>query len=195
MIEMHVSSYLERLKIKLISLQLEERLYIANASEVLHSWGDMDLGERLDSHKPVGDWLRLSIMPYEEFVVWCYQHGIHAYYHEHDSAMVFVRVQIDRVRLDKLMQEIPPLYEKPDTSDFALMQGLIRQSIDLLRLIRANAVGRGLARIFISVVMLSYRLKIDLASQLFETLVSDKLDQIEANTKTDKVEPFSQERR
>lgn len=177
---MYFSSYLERLKIKLAALPLEGELHVPNGSEVLHAWGDLVVGEQVDSHKPIGRWLRLSTMPYEEFIVWCTQHGINGYFQEDGVEMLFVRVQTERMSLEKLMMQIPEAYSKPEQTNFDQVHDMIRQSLALLRTLRVGGVGRGLSRLFIMMVKVADRHNVDLATELFSLMVSDRLGQVDA---------------
>lgn len=176
---MYVSSYLERLKIKLAALGLEESLHLANGAEVLNAWGDMKISEDVDTHKPIGRWLRMSAMPYEDFLVWCLQHGIHAYFQEESNEIYFVRVLKKHASLERLTAEIPNQYEDAQKTNFMLAQDTIRHSIVLLRTLRLGGTNRALARLFITIVLICYRLKLDLSAEVFSEMVSDKLMRIE----------------
>lgn len=174
--QMYVSSYLERLKIKLAALPLDGQLTVEDNSEVLNAWGDMDLGELEDAWKPVGRWHRLTVTPYEEFIIWCYQHGIHAYFQDGGAQMVFIRAQIERTNINKLMMEIPLVYHRVEQTNFSLMQMLVNTSLEVMRTLRAGGTGRGLARVLIYVVLIAFRFKADLGTELFNQIVNDKLE-------------------
>lgn len=172
---MYLSTYLERLKLKLTVLKVGESYEEQDGSKVLNAVADLEMGEEARTTKPIGAWGLMTVSPYDEFCLWCQQHGIDAYLHDHGCELYFVRRHRTPTGIDALIEQMRTSDETG--SQMTLLTRLLaRMQIFAREVVAAGAEnGPKLADVIILLVVLADSLGLDLPSEIFRRLVERRL--------------------